>query len=321
MGEKPKLDYARRLRGIYFVDPENREFKEIIKNARSKLETPMVSWKLVNPQWCIWKKIYRNIMRTISQEEGTIHCNITIWYTNLFLRVKQLNFLQQKQQWIRMGKIAENSAWNLTKVRSKSEVIVGSKSSFCIIDGHMSFEECRIGGKHRKYKGRVVLRGDIVKDESGSCAVFTEHWSWASQMTAAKVMDIISRLPGCSGQAADAVSVCILVKMEDFQNCWKFPNRNVQTHGFVHHDTNGLNHGQTLKIQSFVLSGICMVIHLAGLLWERQFEKILSKYAWEKVSYSECLFVHREKGLSYQCMWMTSNLLERNEMWIRCGKY
>ena len=28
--------------------------------------------------------------------------------------------------------------------------------------------------KHQKYKGRVVLRGDIVKDDSGSCAVFTE---------------------------------------------------------------------------------------------------------------------------------------------------
>ena len=36
---------------------------------------------------------------------------------------------------------------------------------------------------------------------------------------------------------------------------------------------------------------------LAGLLWERQFEKILLKYNWEKVSNWECLFVHREKGL------------------------
>ena len=35
---------------------------------------------------------------------------------------------------------------------------------------------------------------------------------------------------------------------------------------------------------------------LAGLLWERQFEKILLKYGWEKVSSWECLFVHREKG-------------------------
>ena len=32
--EKPKLDNARRLRGIYFIDPEDVEFKEIMKNAR-----------------------------------------------------------------------------------------------------------------------------------------------------------------------------------------------------------------------------------------------------------------------------------------------
>ena len=61
--------------------------------------------------------------------------------------------------------------------------------------------------KHQKYKGRVVLRGDIVKDDSGSYAVFTEQGSSASQMTAAKVMDIISRLPGCDGQAADAAQI------------------------------------------------------------------------------------------------------------------
>ena len=36
---------------------------------------------------------------------------------------------------------------------------------------------------------------------------------------------------------------------------------------------------------------------LAGLLWERQFEKILLKHSWEKVSNWECLFVHREQGL------------------------
>ena len=39
--EKPKLDNARTLRGIYFSDPEDKEFKETIKNARKKLETPM----------------------------------------------------------------------------------------------------------------------------------------------------------------------------------------------------------------------------------------------------------------------------------------
>ena len=60
--------------------------------------------------------------------------------------------------------------------------------------------------KHQKYKGQVVLRGDIVKDDFGSYAVFTEQESSESQMTAAKIMDIISRLLGCDGQAADAAS-------------------------------------------------------------------------------------------------------------------
>ena len=37
-----------------------------------------VSWKLVNPQGCVWKNLYQNIVRTILQERVTIHCNITI---------------------------------------------------------------------------------------------------------------------------------------------------------------------------------------------------------------------------------------------------
>ena len=40
-------------------------------------------------------------------------------------------------------------------------------------------------------RGRVALRGDIVKEDSGAYAVFTEQGSSASQKTAAKVMDFI----------------------------------------------------------------------------------------------------------------------------------
>ena len=36
---------------------------------------------------------------------------------------------------------------------------------------------------------------------------------------------------------------------------------------------------------------------MAGLLWERQIEKILLKYGWEKVSNWECFFVHRRKRI------------------------
>ena len=77
--------------------------------------------------------------------------------------------------------------------------------------------------KHQKYKGRVVLRGDIVKDDSGSYAVFTEQGSSASQMIAAKVMDVIARQTGCDGQAADAVSAYTQVKMEDAPKSFRIP--------------------------------------------------------------------------------------------------
>ena len=39
--EKFHLENARKLRGIYSIDPEDKEFKETIKNARKKLETPV----------------------------------------------------------------------------------------------------------------------------------------------------------------------------------------------------------------------------------------------------------------------------------------
>ena len=111
-------------------------------------------------------------------------------------------------EWKKLEKIP---AWQLTKVRNKKEVIAearneGRKVHFASLVDICDFKDSELEPKLQKYKGRVVFRGDIVKDDSGSHAVFTEQGSSASQMTAAKVMDIISTLPGCAGQAADAVS-------------------------------------------------------------------------------------------------------------------
>ena len=121
------------------------------------------------------------------------------------------------KEWEKWEKI---SAWNLRKVRSEKEVIDGARKSGATVHFASSMDMCNLKiaepeAKHQKYKGRIVLRGDIVKDNSGSYAVFTEQGASASQMTTAKIMDIISRLPSCAGQAADAVSAHTQVKMED----------------------------------------------------------------------------------------------------------
>ena len=111
--EKLHLENARKLRGIYFIDPEDKEFKETIKNARKKLETSVapamqckimkkcgvmdptklnqnlrVFWKLMNLRECVWEIRYRIIMKNILQEKVKIHYSTTNWFTNLFLCLK-----------------------------------------------------------------------------------------------------------------------------------------------------------------------------------------------------------------------------------------
>ena len=114
--EKTKLDNARRLRGIYFIDSEDKEFKETIKNARKKLETPMApavpcktNKKIMHGEThgktnefksklaCILEASESTRLRVEESPpnyhedhigKGQFHCNITIWYTNLFLCLK-----------------------------------------------------------------------------------------------------------------------------------------------------------------------------------------------------------------------------------------
>ena len=154
------------------------------------------------------------------------------------------------KEWENMEKM---SAWNLTKVISKKEIdearTSGATVHFESLMDICHLKNAELEAKHQKYKGRVVLRGDIVKDDSGSYAVFTEQGSSASQMTAAKIMGIISRLPGCDGQAADAVSAKTQVKMEDAHKLLKIPKSECPDIWIRLPRHNGLNHGPVWKTQ------------------------------------------------------------------------
>ena len=88
----------------------------------------------------------------------------------------------------------------------------------------MSPQKCGVRTKTTEVQRQSrALREDLVKDDSGAYAVFTEQGSSASQMTAEKIMDVIARLPGCDGQAADAVSAYTQVKLEDAPRLLKIP--------------------------------------------------------------------------------------------------
>ena len=119
-------------------------------------------------------------------------------------------------------------------------------------------------------------------------------------MTAAKVMDITSRLPGCAGQAADAISAYTQVKMEDAPTLLKITESECPDIWIR------LPRHKRPKSWSRVDDPVVPLERnlyghpSAGLLWERQFEQVLLENGWEKVPNWECMFVKREKGLFYQ---------------------
>ena len=47
---KPKLENARRLRGIFFIEPDDEEFQRIMKNACKHRETCCTSGRIPSPR-------------------------------------------------------------------------------------------------------------------------------------------------------------------------------------------------------------------------------------------------------------------------------
>ena len=150
-------------------------------------------------------------MKTILQAEGDNslqHYNLVHKFT-LMPRSHE-NSRSKGSSGQGMGKIGENFGVEPDESQKKEEVIdeartKGAKVHFASLMDISHLNNAELEAKHQKYEGQVVFRGDIVKDDSGVSAVFTEQGSSASHMTAPKIMDIISRLLGCDGQAADAV--------------------------------------------------------------------------------------------------------------------
>ena len=79
-----------------------------------------------------------------------------------------------------MGKLEKIPAWQLTKVRNKKNVIDEARNKGRKVQSASLMDICHLKNsemehQYQKYKGTVVLRGDIVKDDSGSYAVVAEH--------------------------------------------------------------------------------------------------------------------------------------------------
>ena len=194
-----------------FHRPEDKEFKETIKNARKKLETSVApalpckvmkncgsggSNKVKTRLACVLEADESTRLR-IGESLPTHHedhyarkghnslqlCNLV----HKFIPMPQAMKIPAAEaavdkEWEKLENI---SAWNLTKVRSKKKVIdearmAGATVHFASLMDICYLKNAELEAKHQKYKGPIVLRGDIVKDDSGSYTVFTEQRSIGS---------------------------------------------------------------------------------------------------------------------------------------------
>ena len=140
------------------------------------------------------------------------------------------------QRWTRNGRSSRRCQRGCWIVKSKKDFSEGHKKEDKKVHFATLMDICHITNAELepKYKGRVVIRGDTVKYDSGSYAVITAQGSSVPHRTAARVMDVIARLPDCAGQAADAVCAYMDTSSKTQRN-----------------------HGQTLRIQQFFSNEIC----------------------------------------------------------------
>ena len=168
--EKPKLDNARQLRGIFFIEPNDEEFKLTMKASRRKLKIPMPAAMPFKIRIKNSGETHRNVGKrktkyacvvdaddsTRRRLEGAGHNPnqdyITAKGTNsikhctLVHKFILVPHAQKKIQMQRMGKTGENPGMaddesqkqERSDRRSKEQ---GQKSSFCVIDGFLSSQE------------------------------------------------------------------------------------------------------------------------------------------------------------------------------------
>ena len=82
------------------------------------------------------------------------------------------------KEWEKIGENFGVEPDESQKVREKvidEARMSGATIHFASLMDICHLKNAELEAKHQKYKGRVVLRGDLVKEDSGSYALFTEQ--------------------------------------------------------------------------------------------------------------------------------------------------
>ena len=340
--EKPKLDNAQRMRGIYFIDPEDEGeswkciWTGLCRPKRRQKKPHQLTGDGSEAQ-CILQGSENEVcfnsgsswIHKLHPENHDDHmCRqriqlnepITIWFTSSFLCSRPWKPRMQRQQWTRNGRSSkrfQHGSWK--RSRAKKEVILEAqrdKKTSTLLHWWTSVtSNAELEPQFQRYRGRVVFRGDIVKTTSGACAVFTERGSSASQVTAAKIM-VVARLPGCDGQAADAVSAFAQETVEDAPRLRRIPKSDcpdmwirLPRHKWPKSWENWRYRGTSRKTR--VRTSTCGT--LAG-------RKFYGNFDGKRCRIGNVFLFIENTDHSYRYTWMMSKWLDISRTWLPCGR-
>ena len=266
-----------------------------------------------------WKGLKARTMKTTSQEEAGIHWVTIILCPNLFPYLKSHENTRcegSSGEWT--GKMEKIPAWRLTKVRNVSGVIAEARNKGHTVHVASLMDLCHLKNSElvsqfRKYKGQVVLQGDIVKDDSGSYAVFTEQGSSTNDGSKSNGRDIKATRVRSKPQMPYLLIPRSKWRMHHL--CWRYPKSECPDIWIRLPKHIWPKWWSSLEDPVVPLERNLYSHPLPVLLWERQFEKVLLKNGWEKVPKWEC-YLYTRKHFICVCGWH-KNWLERNKTLVQ----
>ena len=215
-------------------------------------------------------------------------------------------------------KIEKLPAWQRPKPTAKKKKVIERAQKeertihFATLVVLCHLKKSELEQKFRTVEGFCCSPRCCSEDDSRSYTVFTEQRSSASQITAAKNLDVVVKLLGCAGQASDAVSAYTQVEVEDDPTPLKLPKSECPDNWIRLPRYKWPRGWQNVEEPVVPFERNLCGQSLAGLIWVRKFEKIVLQNGWEKAPTWECLSI-ANKDFVHRNTWTTSNLGEEAE--------
>ena len=189
-----------------------------------------------------------------------------------------------EKEWEKLRKI---NTWDESRVEAKRSVKkryerMGKPVNFGRLHDICVEKFSELPEKDRVYKGRVVFGGHDIRQAEGLQVLFNDGGSGASFISASKVVDAVSMLPGCNGEQADAPMAYTQALIEGTDTYVTLPQ-----HAWPKGCKERFPHDEPVCPLRLSLYGHPMT----GVHWERHCHKKLREAGFENIPGWECVFI------------------------------